>query len=159
MLLTNGPTTPNEIKAYEENESTRYSIFSALSKIQLEKVVSLDISYEVWKRLKSIYEENKKFKLSKMQTTKGTYGNLRMEEGEGVSSYFQKVDSFVNEIRDLSGVLDGKDVIQEIMRILLVLDFTMLYVREKTFSTEMNYQQAKNKKTQQRQGLTKPSSL
>lgn len=41
-----------------------------------------------------------------------------MEEGEGIVSYFQKVDSVVNEIKDIGGVLDEKDVIQKITRTL-----------------------------------------
>lgn len=48
VMPTNGPTTPNEIEAYEENELARYAIFSALSKTELVKVVALDTTYEVW---------------------------------------------------------------------------------------------------------------
>lgn len=53
-----------------------------------------------------------------MQTAKGTYERLRMEEIKGVVGYFQKVDSAMNEIKNPGGVLDEKDVILKIMRIL-----------------------------------------
>lgn len=82
------------------------------------KVVSLDTTYEVWERLKTIFEGNDRVKLSKIQTTRGTYENLRIAEGERVVRYFQKVDNVENEIKYLGGVLDEKDVIQNIMRTL-----------------------------------------
>lgn len=88
MQLTNGPTTPNEIEAYEENEWASYAIFSTLSKTKLVKVVALDTAYEIWERLKNIYEGNDRVKLAKMQIAKGRYENLKMEEGEDITSYF-----------------------------------------------------------------------
>lgn len=115
VQLTNGPTTLDEVEAYEENERERYDIFSVVSKIESKKVVDLDTAYEVWERLKSIYEGNERVKLSKMQTTKGRYENLKMEEGGGVERYFQKVGNVVNAIKDLGSILDEKDVIQKIM--------------------------------------------
>lgn len=42
-----------------------------------------------------------------------------MEEGEDITSYFQKFDSVVDEIRYIGGTLDDKDVIENIMRTLL----------------------------------------
>lgn len=84
----NGLTTPDEIQSYEENEKARYAIFSGLSKTKLTKVISLNTTYEVWENLRDIYEGNDKVKLSKKLTAKHRYENLKMEEGEDITSYF-----------------------------------------------------------------------
>lgn len=43
-----------------------------------------------------------------------------MEEGEDIVSYFEKVDSIVNEIRELGGTLNDEDVIDKILMTLSV---------------------------------------
>lgn len=84
----NGLKTQDEITSYEENEKARYANFSALSKIELSKFISLNITYEVWEKLKQIYEGNNRFKLSNKLIVKCHYDNLKMEEGEDIRSYF-----------------------------------------------------------------------
>lgn len=61
----NGITTPDEIQAYEENKKSRYAIFSVLSKIELTKVIYLNTTYEVYKKMKDIYEGNERVNLTK----------------------------------------------------------------------------------------------
>lgn len=79
---------PNEIQAYEENEMVRYVIFSALSKTELTKVISLITSYEFWEKLRYIYKGNNIVKLSKKLTTMCRYENLKMEKREEITSSF-----------------------------------------------------------------------
>lgn len=62
VQLTNGLITPNEFHAYEENKKERYSIFYTLPKPELTKVISLINSYEVWDKLREIYEGNDRVK-------------------------------------------------------------------------------------------------
>ena len=84
----NGPSSIDDIYSYEENEKARYAIYSALSKTELTKYISLGTTYKVWEKLKDIYEGNDGVKLSKKLTTKRRYENLKMEEGEDIASYF-----------------------------------------------------------------------
>lgn len=65
VLPTNGLNTPDEIPTYEENDKARYPIFSALQKIELTKVISLNTTHEAWQKLKDIYEGNARVKLTK----------------------------------------------------------------------------------------------
>lgn len=113
---TNGLTTPDEIQAYAENEKASYAIFSALSKIELTNIILLNTAYEVQENLRDIYEENDRVKLSKRLTTKCRYENSK--EGEDIINYFQKVDSAVNEIKELCSTLIDEDIIENILMLL-----------------------------------------
>lgn len=59
-----GPSTDDEIKAYENNGKARYALLSGLSNIELVKVMNLKSVRDIWKKLESIYEgDNKTSKL------------------------------------------------------------------------------------------------
>ena len=92
--------TIDEIKAYDWNEKTMYAITSALSKLELFKVISLKNTYEVCKKLKKIYEGYDKVKFFKQLTTKRHYENHRMDDDDGIKSHFQRAKSVVNEIKN-----------------------------------------------------------
>lgn len=49
-------------------------------KTELTKVISLNTVYEVWQKLKDIYEGNERVKLTKRLTAKRRHENLRLEE-------------------------------------------------------------------------------
>ena len=70
VASVSGPSSTNDIYACEENEKVRYAIYSALSKTEQTKFISLGTSYEVWKKLEDIYEGNDRVKFSKKLTTK-----------------------------------------------------------------------------------------
>lgn len=130
VLLVNGLNALDDIQAYEENEKARYGIFSALSKTELTKVISLSTTYEVRQKMKDIYEGNERAKLTKRLTAKQRYENLKMEEGEDIVSYFEKVDNTVNEIR---GTMDDEDVIEKILMTILVSYNDKILVIEETY--------------------------
>lgn len=115
VQLANDLTTSDAIQVYEENEKARQVIVSVLSKNELTKVISLNTAYEVQEELRDVYEGNTRVKLSKKLTAKCRYENLKMEEGEYITSYFQKVDSIVNKIRELGGTLTDEDIIEKIL--------------------------------------------
>lgn len=107
--------------------------FSALSKIELTKVISLNTSYEVLQKLKDIYEENERVKLTNRLTAKRRYENLRMEEGEDIVSYFGKVDTVVNDIKELRGTLRDEDFIDKILMTLPVSYSDKIFAIEETY--------------------------
>lgn len=111
----NGLNTQDEIEACEENEKERYAINSALSKTELDKVISLKTYYEVWEKLEDIYEENDRVKLSKNMTTKRHYENLRMKYGEDIKIYFQRVENVINEVKHQGGTITGEDFMEKIL--------------------------------------------
>lgn len=71
---------------------------SALSKNKMTKVISLNTTYKVEKKIKDIYEGNERVNWERGQQLREDK-NMKMEEGEDIERYFEKVDNVVNEIR------------------------------------------------------------
>lgn len=59
------------------------------------------ISKEVRDGLNNIYEEDEKIKKAKLQTYRGRFESLKMEEEEYVATFLLWVDEIVNTIRGL----------------------------------------------------------
>lgn len=52
----NGPTTLNEIKAYENNAKATVAIVTCLNDAIFSKVTDAKLSKEIWEKLKSVFE-------------------------------------------------------------------------------------------------------
>lgn len=58
-------------------------------------------------------------KLTNKLTAKCIYENLKIDEGEDIASYFQRVDLVANEDRNQGGTLENEDIIENILMTLL----------------------------------------
>ena len=132
----NGLHTTDEIDTYEENKKARYATITALSKSELVKVISYS-TCEVWENLKEIYEGNDKVKHSKKLTAKRHYENIRIEDVEGIKSYFQRVESAVNENKNQGGSIIDEDFMEKILMTLFDNYSDKVSAIEKVYNQKM----------------------
>lgn len=64
------------------------------------------------------YEGDDKVKQAKLQNAKTKYEFLQIEEEDNITSYFQKIDNVVNEIKGLGGNLLEDEVVKKVLRTL-----------------------------------------
>ena len=72
------------------------------------------------KKLKCVYEGAPKVKESKLQTYKGQFESLKMKEEENIAKYLLRVDEIVNAIRGIREEIKEKDVVNKVIRTLLM---------------------------------------
>ena len=61
---------------------------------------------EMWDKLQTTYEGDSKVKEAKLQTYRGQFEHLRMNEDEDITTYILQVDQLVNTIRYLCEEVD-----------------------------------------------------
>ena len=73
---------------------------------------------EMWDKLQTTYEGDSKVKESKIQTYRGQFEHLRMNEDEDIATYILRIHKLVNNIRGLGEEVDEAVVVQKILRTL-----------------------------------------
>ena len=75
-------------------------------------------SKKMWDKLQITYERDIKVKEAKLQTYKGQFEQLRMNEDEEITTYILRVDQLVNTIRGLGEEFEEAIVVQKVLRTL-----------------------------------------
>ena len=73
---------------------------------------------ETWDKFQTTYEGDSKVKEAKLQTYRGQFEHLRMNEDEDTTSYILQVDQLVNTIRGLGEEVDEAIIVRKILRTL-----------------------------------------
>jgi hypothetical protein len=74
------------------------TILNGLEDLIFIKVMHYTSTKEVWDKLQRTYEGDGKVKKTKIQTHRGKFETLKMNEEESIASYFLRVDEIVNTI-------------------------------------------------------------
>jgi hypothetical protein len=94
-------------------------ILSGLAEAKFVKVMSLGTAKEMWDKLISSYEGNKKVKDAKLQICRVHFEQLKMKEDETVGKYFLRVEELVNAMKELGEKIEEPSLVQKILRSLL----------------------------------------
>lgn len=73
--------------------------------------MDLEIAHEIWVKLETFHEGDSHTKITKLQSLKGKYENLKMGEDGNITSYMQKVNELVCGIRCVGGYLEESEII------------------------------------------------
>ena len=95
------PTDANELAQYNNNSKAKNHLLGAINKFVFNKVMNCPSAKEMWDKLQTTYEGDSKVKEAKLQTYKGQFEWLRMNEDEDIIAYILRVDQLVNTIRGL----------------------------------------------------------
>lgn len=76
------------------------------------KVMHCKSAYDVWEKLKKIYEGDTIVKQEKLQVLREKFEGLTMTEEENIAVYLQKVDDLVNVIKGYGVNLKEEDVLK-----------------------------------------------
>lgn len=71
-------------KEKQKNNQALEAITSSLSNWEYVNVYGLETSYEVWKKLEDIYSSDEHVKISKEESLRGKFDDMRMTEGEKI---------------------------------------------------------------------------
>jgi hypothetical protein len=84
------------------------------------KVMHSESIKEILKKLQNVYEGDDKVKGAKLQTYRGQFEHLKMNEDEYFAAYFLRVDEIFNTIRGLGEEIKGSVIVKNILRSLLM---------------------------------------
>ena len=110
------PTDANELAQYNNNSKAKNHLLGALDEFFFNKVMNCSFAKEMWDKLQTTNEGDSKVKEAKLQTYRGQFEHLRMNEDEDTTSYILQVDQLVNTIRGLGEEVDEAIVVRKILR-------------------------------------------
>ena len=80
------PTNAGELAQYNNNSKARNYLLGAIDEFVFNKVMHCTFAKEMWDTLQTTYEEDNKVKEAKIQTYRGQFEHLRMNNGEDIAN-------------------------------------------------------------------------
>jgi hypothetical protein len=90
------------------------AILNGLAEVEFVKVMHLQIAKEMWDKFINCYEGNEKVKDAKLQTYRLKFEQLKMNEDEIVSNYFERVEDLVNAMKGLGEKIEEFFLVEKI---------------------------------------------
>lgn len=115
IILANNLSTPDEINEAKFNIRAKEALLSALSNSEMTNVMDLQTAYEIQKKLETLYEGDSHVKVAKLQRLKGKYEMLNMGKDENITSFMQKVNEFLLNIKCVGGVLEEFEIVAKVL--------------------------------------------
>lgn len=115
---TTHATSPTDVagkKLSECNAKDKNAILCGLSKSEFVKVMHCKSAQEMWDKLKNIYQGHDKVKKVKIQTHKGQFEGLKIQE-KNIAQYLLRVDEIANTIRGLGEEIEESKVVQKVLK-------------------------------------------
>jgi hypothetical protein len=103
------------MKLRENNCKATNALLNGLSDTVFTKVAHCKSVKEIWDKLRNIYEGDTKVKVSKLQTYRGRFEQLKMKEDENITTYFLQVDETVNAIIRLGEEIEESILVQNVL--------------------------------------------
>jgi hypothetical protein len=110
------PTNDKAMKLGQSNSKATNALLNGLSEIIFTKVAHCKSAKEIWDKIRNIYDEDIKFKATKLQTYIGQFKQLKMKEDENIAAYFLRVDETMNAIIGLGEEIKESIIVQKVLR-------------------------------------------
>ena len=94
-------------------------IVSTLSYTKFDYIKGYETIFKMWDALKTIYGGDKNVQREKLESLRGKFDDMRMEEGENIAQYASRIKVFVSTIISYVGHLDVETILSKVLRTLL----------------------------------------
>ena len=95
-------------------------ISSTLSYPKFDDIKDLDSIKKMWDTLANIYGGDTNVLRAKVESLRGKFDDMRMEEGENIDQYVARIKEVVNAIRGDIGKIDNDTILRKVLRTLLL---------------------------------------
>nr|GEZ09182.1 retrovirus-related Pol polyprotein from transposon TNT 1-94 [Tanacetum cinerariifolium] len=103
-------------KARKKDQSALTIIYQCLDDAMFEKVANATTSKEAWEILQNAFKRIDKVKMIRLQSLRGEFEKLQMEESETISDYFIRVLTISNEMKRNGESFSNTRVIEKVLR-------------------------------------------
>jgi gag-polypeptide of LTR copia-type len=93
-----------------------YILYQGVDEVGFEKVAEVITSKEAWGILQTTYKEADRVKQIRLQTLRGEFEMLRMNNTERVSDYIIRVQTVTNQLKRNGETLSEQRVVEKILR-------------------------------------------
>jgi gag-polypeptide of LTR copia-type len=98
------------------DKTTLYILYQGVDETGFEKIARATSSKEAWGILLTTYKEADRVKQIRLQTLRGEFELLRMNDTEGVSDYITRVQTMSNKLKRNGENLSEQRVVEKILR-------------------------------------------
>jgi gag-polypeptide of LTR copia-type len=113
------------------DKTALYILYQGVDEVGFEKVAEAT-SKEEWEILQTTYNEANRVKQIRLQTLRGEFKMLRMNNTEGVSSYITRVQTVTNQLKRNGESLSEQRVVEKILRSLIDTFENMICAKEES---------------------------
>ncbi|CAM8990990.1 unnamed protein product [Rhodiola kirilowii] len=104
----------------KKDQKALFAIFQAMEEPIFEKISEAETSHKAWTILKNAYKGDERVMRMRLQTLRGDFESLRMTDSESVSTYCERVQAVVNNLRVNGEALEEQRVVEKVLRSLPV---------------------------------------
>jgi gag-polypeptide of LTR copia-type len=126
--------TVQQLKLLKEkkvaSKTALYILYQGVDEAGFEKVAEAITSKEAWGILQTTYKGDDRVKQIRLQTLRGEFEMLRMNNTEGISNYITIVQTIMNQLKRNGESLSEQRVVEKILRSLTDTFKNVVYVRE-----------------------------
>lgn len=115
------PLTAKEMRAKQEHNQVMLEIASALSYLEFEDIKDCTTAKDMWDTLARIYGGDLNVLKVKVESLRGKFDEMKMQEGENIAQYYGRIKEVVNAIRGENGAIDDETIIGKVLRTLRLI--------------------------------------
>ena len=107
------------MKKKKEHNQEMLEIVSTLSYTKFDDIKGCKTTYKMWESLQTIYGGDKNVQMAKLESFRGKFDDMRMEEGENIGQYVARIKEVVSAIKGATSHIEDDTVIRKVLRKLL----------------------------------------